>query len=321
MTYYAKLVLQYSLSLSLAGLVVWLLFRNIDTSDLLAKLQDADRLWMTLGLLCAVAAFCVRAYRWQLLLRASEVSLTFFQGFLIMMSGYLVNFLLPRMGELFRCVLLRRNYQIPIPQSLGSVLAEKALDMICLIIFTCWGLLFAKELLLRTVSESIVRIEEKLTSQVIYMLIALVLAILALCLYLFKKYKQRARIAWRNFLMHLTNLRNVRPIHYFHGSTIVLWGLYYLSNYAFMQSYGSSAELPLSTGIVLLATSSLGMAMPVQGGIGTLHAALYATFLWYGLEKPLALALPIIIHLSHAIATFGFGAVGIYTLFYKRKSK
>ena len=319
MTRYTNLALRYLLSLSLAGLVIWLLFKDIDRDTLLDTLKDVNIGWASLGFFLSILAFYLRAYRWQLLLRTANISLPYSQGFLIVMSGYLVNFLLPRMGELFRCILLKRNYHIPITQSLGSVLAEKVLDITCLLIFLCWSLLFAQELLLEVLEESFVRTQQ-LAAQTLYIFIIFGVACLTLCLYLLKRYKQRVRQLWKKFSTHLTALKHVRPLHYFHGSTILLWGLYYLSNYAFMQSYPSSAALPLSTGIVLLATSSLGMAMPVQGGVGTLHAALTATFLWYGLDKSLALALPIIIHFSHTVATFGFGSVGLYIMFYKRKS-
>ena len=50
-----------------------------------------------------------------------------------MMVGYLANLVLPRMGEVIRCSILRRTSRVPVEVSLGTVVAERIIDVVVLL--------------------------------------------------------------------------------------------------------------------------------------------------------------------------------------------
>ncbi len=86
----------------------------------------------------------MRALRWRLLLETSEThsDIGFFRVFWGLMFGYVVNLVLPRAGELSRCVYLRDTTGYPVSSALGSVITERVIDLICLIVITLLALIF-----------------------------------------------------------------------------------------------------------------------------------------------------------------------------------
>ena len=50
------------------------------------------------------------------------------------MIGYLSNFALPRLGEVTRCVTLGRKEKIPVDSLFGTVIIERVIDLLMLIL-------------------------------------------------------------------------------------------------------------------------------------------------------------------------------------------
>ena len=50
------------------------------------------------------------------------------------MTGYLANLALPRIGEITRCVALGKKEKIPVDQLIGTVVVERTIDFLSLLI-------------------------------------------------------------------------------------------------------------------------------------------------------------------------------------------
>ena len=93
-------------------LLLWFAFRNIDFSKLWAELKEADYSWLLLSVLFGLFAFISRARRWVLLVNPLGFNPSTRNAFYALMTGYLANLALPRIGEITRCVALgkRKKY-------------------------------------------------------------------------------------------------------------------------------------------------------------------------------------------------------------------
>ena len=58
----------------------------------------------------------------------------FYNAFAALSIGYFVNFVVPRLGEVTRCLSLKKQHSIPFMQSLGTVIIERIIDIVSLMI-------------------------------------------------------------------------------------------------------------------------------------------------------------------------------------------
>ena len=132
----ASLSLFIGLAVSIAAL--YLAFRQVPFSDLMAYLKSINYFWIIPTILLALAGFTLRVYRWQLILGSSR-PVSFWQAFHPLMIGFMLNCILPgRVGEFARPIILQQKEHFPFSTGLATVAAERTFDaMILLLLFSC----------------------------------------------------------------------------------------------------------------------------------------------------------------------------------------
>ena len=132
-----KNVIKYILSLAIAGALLWYVFRDIDATALLAKLTQVRYGWVVGAAAILLLTYFIRAYRWNILLHPLGYRhLTVFRTAVAVAIGYFANLLVPRMGEVSRCGVLKRLEDVPLTTSLGTVVAERFIDLLSLLTVT-----------------------------------------------------------------------------------------------------------------------------------------------------------------------------------------
>jgi glycosyltransferase 2 family protein len=122
----------------LAAVLVWLALRNISPADRDAAIESVKKInpIKTLGILAIIILSHVfRAYRWNNLLEPLGYKITFKNAFFSVMAGYLVNYAIPRAGELTRCTIINKYERVPFQTALGTVVLERIIDFILLVLF------------------------------------------------------------------------------------------------------------------------------------------------------------------------------------------
>jgi uncharacterized membrane protein YbhN (UPF0104 family) len=117
-----------AIALSLAGVALWLVIRQVDPSSLIEALAGARPGWLLLALLAVVCTTGLKAMRWYVLLRRCRPRAPLVRFVRLLFIGQLANTLLPRMGDVVRGVWLGREVEGGVPAVLGSLVVEKALD-------------------------------------------------------------------------------------------------------------------------------------------------------------------------------------------------
>lgn len=121
-------------------LLLWLVLSRIDVEQGRLAIERASIGSMALALAAYWFAMLFRIVRWQLLLSgAGQLSIGQVSQALIV--GYAVNNVLPaRLGEIFRADFLRRRFDVSRSAALGSIIVERLLDGISVVILLCVGL-------------------------------------------------------------------------------------------------------------------------------------------------------------------------------------
>ena len=76
-----------------------------------------------------------RAYRWKFALEHMGYTTSFYNNFMAVNIGYLLNLTVPKSGEISRAVILKKYENVPFDKGFGSIVAERIIDMIVLLFF------------------------------------------------------------------------------------------------------------------------------------------------------------------------------------------
>ena len=96
-------ILKYSLSILLAAVLLYFAFKDVDWTEFWAALKACRWEYVILSMLFAALAFYCRALRWRCLLLPIDESTSRLTCFNAVNISYLVNMVLPRVGEVVRC--------------------------------------------------------------------------------------------------------------------------------------------------------------------------------------------------------------------------
>jgi uncharacterized membrane protein YbhN (UPF0104 family) len=128
-------LLKIVLPLLLGVYLIWYFFDNMSEKELAGfykALKNANYFWIFLSLILSFGAFLLRAYRWKYVLEPLGYKTKFWNRYHAMMIGYIVNLTIPRAGEASRAAMLFRSDGVPFSKSFGTILAERAVDLIML---------------------------------------------------------------------------------------------------------------------------------------------------------------------------------------------
>lgn len=116
--------------LVLGGL--WYLSTRVPLGDVLAALAGASPGWVTLSVGIFIITLLLKGWRWQLLFPTGGARVSFQAAFWGLMLGQYINLIIPflRLGEVARLYGLNRETGIAPARALGTLVVEKALDLI-----------------------------------------------------------------------------------------------------------------------------------------------------------------------------------------------
>ncbi|HYK57133.1 MAG TPA: lysylphosphatidylglycerol synthase transmembrane domain-containing protein [Flavisolibacter sp.] len=138
-------ILQYTFFLGLGILFVWLSIKNINGSQW-EQIKDALRRakhWLIIPVIgFLLLSHYSRALRWKILMEPMGYRPSTFNTFAAVMIGYLVNAGVPRLGEVVKCTLLSRYEKVRADRLVGTIVMERAVDLVSLIIIFILALIF-----------------------------------------------------------------------------------------------------------------------------------------------------------------------------------
>lgn len=107
---------------------------GISWSDTWAHIRHADLRLYALALVAFGGSMALRAVRWKLLLRnAGENECGTFSLFEIIFASFFVNCVIPaKMGDVYRAFLVRQREHVGASKALGTIIAERLLDLLVL---------------------------------------------------------------------------------------------------------------------------------------------------------------------------------------------
>lgn len=313
-----KKILQYIIPLGLAGFLLWYSYKDMNAGEMTKGLHAVHYWAMWVTFLCTLVAHWARAARWNMFFKPVGYDLGLKNSFLAVMSGYFANLILPRAGELTRCTVLVKSDNIPLQTSIGTVLAERALDLVMLGLVTLAALALEYETLTGFFGQIMEQKgPEAGSSGINYKLVFFVaLGIAGALAYLFRHQLLKIPIINKvlNFVMGLlegilsiTRLEN--PV-LFIVYTVLIWSGYYFTTYFSLYMFDFTDNLGFNAAFMLLVIGSFGMVAPVQGGIGAFHFLVSAALMQlYQKEEAMSKLAAAMMHGSQTLFTLVLGGL------------
>ena len=249
------------------------------------------------------------------------------------MVGYLANLAVPRMGEVSRCGILKKTDNVPMTISIGTVVAERIIDVLSLFFCIFFGFVIEFERLNEFLSGFFTAKVDQLGKYLFDLyLLAGIAAVVLLAVFLILRTFQddikrnplflKIRTFLREMVSGLTSISRIDNKYGFWISTILIWVLYFLMSYVVLFSLESTSSLGLGAGIALLIMGGLGMSAPVQGGIGTFHALVTAALILYGIEEADGQLFAFLLHSSQFVMILVVGSISlVISMVIKNKNK
>jgi glycosyltransferase 2 family protein len=325
--------LKFLAFLAVGLLLLWFAFSNVNFTKLAAGLKEADYSWLLLSVLFGFFAFASRARRWVLLINPLGYHPSTLNSFFALMTGYLANLALPRIGEITRCVALGKKEKIPVDQLIGTVVAERTIDFLSLLsimiilIFTSGSQigLFLKESILVPVQQ---RIFSVFGNTWVIWLVLFLLGVITLYLMLrFKKRLRKIRFfskmfdVGRGIINGLKTITSLKKKWEFILHTIIIWVNYSLMTWVVVFALESTSHLTFGNSIFILVVGGLAMSAPVPSGLGAFHYFVsQGLMIVYGIPVEDGLVYALLTHESQLIFVAIIGTISFFTIFRKVKS-
>ncbi|MGP8215941.1 MAG: lysylphosphatidylglycerol synthase transmembrane domain-containing protein [Bacteroidia bacterium] len=322
---FIKKVLKFLLFLGIGVGLVYLIVSKItpdDWKNIKIAAVNANYLWIALSLVIGVFSHLLRAMRWRMLIEPIDKKPGLANTFSAVMIGYMANYAVPRLGEVSRCGVLNRYEAISFAGLIGTVVVERIIDMLLMLLFFLVMLLlsFGKVYgIIKTKATSVIEGKwDSLKHVNPLILIAVAVILIGGVWFLYKKKDSLFEFAKKfidNFLGGIKSVGNLKKPFLFWFYSLAIWILYLLMLYVCFFCFSETSHLTLIDALVVLVFATFGVIAPVPGGIGAYQYIVIAVLTHlYFISYTKAFTLAWIIWVSQLVLIVTLGLISLVLL-------
>ncbi|MBK6890280.1 MAG: flippase-like domain-containing protein [Sphingobacteriales bacterium] len=320
--------LQYVLFLGLGLLLVYWSVRNFTASDwqnIRQAFANGNYAWLAAAFVCILFSHWLRAVRWQHLIKASyKHYLGIVNTTAAVLINYLINLAFPRLGEVSRCGVVNKYDKIPMSIALGTVVAERVIDVILLFLFTVlmffWQAdtigVYAHQKIIAPIEAKFANLTQ--TGWGTFILLLAIALIIGLAWFMKRRLQQFAvynklKSLALSFIKGVVAVQKVQRPLLFWVSSILIWVGYYLAIMACFKVTSFTDTLSWGAAFAVLIVGSYGM-IATQGGIGAYQLLVSGLLVLYGLEQTLAYGFSWLLWSAQTFLSVFLGFIGLVGL-------
>ena len=272
----------------LGGVILYWMYRDFDFKRIESvMLNDMDWTWMLLSLPFGITAQLFRGIRWRQTLEPVGERPRLSTCVNSIFLSYAASLVIPRIGEFTRCGVLSRCDGVSFPKALGTVVTERAIDTLLVMLITGLTLLAQMRIFgsfFQSTGTSLDSILRSFSATGYVVTAVCAVAILVLLHFLLKRLAiyNKVKATLNGIWQGMISLRNVKNIPLFIILTLGIWGSYFLHYYLTFFCFEFTSGLGLMCGLATFVVGSIAVIVPTPNGAGPWHFAVKTMLLIYG---------------------------------------
>lgn len=323
-----KTITKFLLFLTLGMFLLWLTTRSFGENEI-QKLKDlitnAD---VKIVILCSITllfSHFIRAVRWKMMIDPLGNQPKTSNVFFAVLSGYFFNLLFPRLGEVMKCTLLSKYENVHVDKLIGTMVAERLVDLICLIIVIFMTVFTQLDLVGNYATELITAMKAKFqfsitTFVIITVTVILFIFLLVKLLHVSKNNPKlfKLREIVKGMIEGLLSIKKVKNVPLYIIYTTTIWFCYLASiriGFYGMQNLSTLGWVP---SLSVLTFGSFAM-IATQGGIGAYQLAVQKTLMLYEMDAVNGLAFGWLLWLVQTLILFVVGPISVLMMYILNK--
>ncbi|MBK8353069.1 MAG: flippase-like domain-containing protein [Saprospirales bacterium] len=319
-----KTVIKILFSLGLGiGLIIWFWdsMSESDKAETINAFKRANYFWVILAPLIGFIGNFIRTQRWRLMLRPLGYNPNYWNTFHCVMVMYFFNLFVPRLGEVTRCSFLAQYEKVPIEKSLGTMVTERLIDVLCLGVVFLLIILFLGKENYDSLSTNFSLLTKGFGGGTFTMIlkysipVLIILGIAAFSIYYIQKngldkLVELIRNKIKDLLTSIISVKDIKEKPQFILLTISMWVSYLVMFYINYLALPETNHLPFISALVCLLFGSFAVII-TPGGIGVFPIIIQMVLVSFKVNPSIALAIGMI---AWSVQTLGVLIGGMLSL-------
>ena len=324
-----KTISKFLLFFALGMFLLWLTTRSFGEKEILELqhlVKNANIQVIVISTAILLFSHFIRALRWKMMIQPLGCNPASSNVFFAVLAGYFFNLLFPRLGEVMKCTFLSKYEKVPVDKLIGTMVAERLVDMLCLILVILATILTQMDRVGNYANELMQMFRTKMTLTPLSwgLAIALVLILIIAMIRLFRVSKNHPKLfklkeLIKGMIEGLMTIRKVSHFKLYVFYTVAIWICYLASiriGFYGMEDLNTLGWVP---SLSILTFGSFAMIV-TQGGIGAYQLAVQKTLVLYGINEVTGLAFGWLLWLVQTMMMFVVRPASVLLLFITNKT-
>ena len=292
-------VLKFLFFLFLGIFLIWITTKSLTSQEIdtiKKQIFEADFYIILPCILIIFLSHFIRALRWRMMILPLNHKPSLLNVFLAVLIGFFFNLIFPRLGELMKCTLLGKYEKIPVDNLVGTMVAERIIDVFCLLLVIAITIISQYERVGNYAKEIMFSFYSNIKNDINYTIVALLilLSFIILIFTIYRRFKQSKLIEKiqsiiKGILIGVGSIKKIEKKGLFIAHTISIWFFYlYCIKIGFL-AINEISSLGWIPSITILTFGSFAM-IATQGGIGAYQLAVQKTLVLFGIREVTGLA-------------------------------
>ncbi|MBO7069180.1 MAG: flippase-like domain-containing protein [Bacteroidaceae bacterium] len=302
------------------------MYRGIRWDDVRQALEsEMSWRWMLLSFPFGIMAQVFRALRWKQVLAPLGEKPRLHTCINAIFISYASSLIVPRVGEMLRCGILRRWEGTNFSRAIGTVVTERVIDSTLVILLAFVTAACQIPLFMNFFSQTGLSMQGFLGSfTTTGWLVTLLCGILILCMVAFLVWRlnffSRSRAVLTDLKDGLFSVRHVQNPVLFLTYSVGIWVSYYLHFYLTFYCFQYTAQLGPMAALVAFVVGCFAVLVPTPNGAGPWHFAVKTVLVLYGVGQIGAALFVLVVHTIQTLLVVALGLYGVTALFLTGKA-
>jgi len=306
-----KINLKNLLPIFIGVFCIYYSFKDISFSEFKEYFTKINYLWVFVGIFLGALSHISRSYRWKFLIEPLGYKLGFINSVLTVFSAYLINYTIPRAGDIARGTMISKYENIPFEKAIGTIVAERAVDVISILVIILIGLIIEFDKISNKLKDFLEQSDFStlLWSSLILLFIVTTLYVIIKRFKFYKKIKQFLT----GLIDGITIIFRMKKRNQFIFHSVFIWVMYVLMFYFTSKAFVGLNQVSFFELMISFTLAALSI-MFSNGGIGIYPLAVEESLGWYGVQSTIGLAFGWVMWLSQTLMVVIFGGLSLFIL-------